>query len=469
MRKSLAILFLICSFQSIAQDSRNFKITFNNPQARTLDVLSIRYHSLFISSSDQRVDLNGNLETQSIHLNLEEDALIHLSGSLRETFFIEPGEALEILLISDEFGYDSLVLNHDFQFKLDILDSLNSIEDEHLEEFWKEGTSISSIDNSAFLESIDQLYHKQTEYLKGTQVSNNYRSYLGILNLTTKLEYLFKRKELAESKALLQAVNSFQEVLLDKPEVYMSDRRINDLAYKIFLKKIESGIGSSYDYFWYNKTTDILKGLKKQVKRYSSHRGFLEYMLPNLIIDVLHSHSIDVGFELFASYGKEYPQSTFNDFLEDELDSYDHLRNGRSIEDISFIKADGSSLSLSELSDKIIFIDFWATWCSPCLQEIPYLNELKEEFNSYDQIIWLSVSVDHEKDKDKWLRFIEKYDMAGIVNVMPVSKKELNDYFRIISIPRYSIIDKGQIIFNAHAPRPPTTEIRDQLKSLLSK
>ena len=469
MLRGLILLFLISSFQCIAQDGKTFKITFNNPQVRTLDALSIRYHNLFKSSSDQRVDLNGNLKTQSIRLNLEEDAIIHLSGNLRETFFIEPGEVLEILLISDEFGSDSLVLNHDFQFKLDVLDSLNSIEDEHLEEFWKEGTSISSIDNSAFLKSIDQLYQKQTEYLKGIQVSNNYRSYLGILNLTTKLEYLFKRKELADSKVLLQTVNSFQKILLDKPEVYMSDRRINDLAYKIFLKKIESGIGSSYDYFWYNKTTDILKGLKKQVKNYSSYRRFLEHMLPNLIVDILHNNSVDAGFELFMSYRKEYSQSNFNGFLENELSSYDHLKHGLSVKDLNFMKIDGSSLSLSELSDKIIFIDFWATWCSSCLQDIPYLNELKEEFNNYDQIVWLNVSLDREKDKDKWLRFIKKYDMAGAVNVMPVFKKELDDYFKIISIPRYSIIDKGQIIFNAHAPRPPTIEIRDQLKSLLSK
>ncbi|GEM_PF-6965596 len=99
---------------------------------------------------------------------------------------------------------------------------------------------------------------------------------------------------------------------------------------------------------------------------------------------------------------------------------------------------------------------------------MPDSGKLRKEF-AKDNILWLNVSVDKERHKDKWLRYIKGYKMTDAVNVILQSNDRINDYLKVTRIPRYMIIDKGGIIFNGQAPRPSTREIRSQLRYVLNK
>lgn len=47
-----------------------------------------------------------------------------------------------------------------------------------------------------------------------------------------------------------------------------------------------------------------------------------------------------------------------------------------------------------------------ATWCGPCVKEIPYFRALAEKFKGNDRICFISLSVDSDKDRDKWVKFV---------------------------------------------------------------
>src|SRR5690606_3035773 len=63
--------------------------------------------------------------------------------------------------------------------------------------------------------------------------------------------------------------------------------------------------------------------------------------------------------------------------------------------DVAFKDKDGKTVSLKSLKGKVVFINFWATWCPPCIHEMPSINELKKTFKGNDNIVFLMVDVDN--------------------------------------------------------------------------
>lgn len=59
----------------------------------------------------------------------------------------------------------------------------------------------------------------------------------------------------------------------------------------------------------------------------------------------------------------------------------------------------GDSVSLTDLRGKLVFIDVWASWCNPCIAEIPYFKELQKDYQE-SNIHFVSISMDMQNDKD---------------------------------------------------------------------
>ena len=114
---------------------------------------------------------------------------------------------------------------------------------------------------------------------------------------------------------------------------------------------------------------------------------------------------------------------------------------------------------LSTHSNKLIYMDFWATWCGPCLMEMPHSEKLAEEFKS-DSVEFAYISID--KDKNKWRKKIAS---------LPNGKKAHHYYLgegtnfakemEIQSVPRYILIGKNGQMISSNAPRPRSKEIRE--------
>ena len=113
----------------------------------------------------------------------------------------------------------------------------------------------------------------------------------------------------------------------------------------------------------------------------------------------------------------------------------------------------------------MIYVDLWATWCGPCIQESPKFHELAKKYRN-DNIVFLAVSTDTEKKS--WLSFIEGKE-TGIPEYNCTDTKNLNEGWQIKYIPRFLLIDENFKIIDAYAPRPSQPEAVELLDKILKK
>jgi|TARA_B110000503_G_scaffold140328_1_gene230910 thiol-disulfide isomerase/thioredoxin len=119
----------------------------------------------------------------------------------------------------------------------------------------------------------------------------------------------------------------------------------------------------------------------------------------------------------------------------------------------------GGSLSMEDLLGKYIYFDIWATWCGPCIQEIPYLKEIEKNYHG-SNIQFVSVSIDPIEDLDKWKKFVAEKALGGIQLYADGdwSASIITDY-AIEGIPRFILVDPNGNIVTADAPRPSNPQL----------
>ncbi|MBT5875279.1 MAG: redoxin domain-containing protein [Candidatus Latescibacteria bacterium] len=123
--------------------------------------------------------------------------------------------------------------------------------------------------------------------------------------------------------------------------------------------------------------------------------------------------------------------------------------------DFTVTGLDGSLVSLSDLRGKVVVLNFWATWCPPCRKEMPVLEDLWNQYDDSEDVMFLVVSVD--KDSEKVEPYISENGYTFPVFYGSVTAQLYN----IISIPTTLVIDKQGIVQYKHAGYRP--EIKDLL------
>jgi thiol-disulfide isomerase/thioredoxin len=102
-----------------------------------------------------------------------------------------------------------------------------------------------------------------------------------------------------------------------------------------------------------------------------------------------------------------------------------------------------------DLKGKFIIIDFWATWCAPCLESVPHMNDLVDKYKSRKDLVFLAIT---DENAEKVNRMLKRVHFSSIV-VADTSRKTSKDY-KATSIPMCVVIDdKNQIQWVGHAAK----------------
>ncbi len=177
------------------------------------------------------------------------------------------------------------------------------------------------------------------------------------------------------------------------------------------------------------------EGEKEQVELIRFYKEAYDYKIVDKVIlkhyvDSLETYGLTEQIRSFANESKK--------LIEYRLLS-------KKIKDFEFPDKNNKLIKLSHLNDKIVIIELWATWCGPCIKEMPKIPRLKK-LNS--NIEFYSISVD--KTHDKMQKFVEKnkYEWPIVFGGDQESNKDLWDYLNIVAIPKYYTVDRDGIVIN---------------------
>ncbi|MFC2061935.1 TlpA family protein disulfide reductase [Elusimicrobiota bacterium] len=110
----------------------------------------------------------------------------------------------------------------------------------------------------------------------------------------------------------------------------------------------------------------------------------------------------------------------------------------------------GESVKLSNFSGTPVFLDFWATWCPPCRQAMPYVEKLHEEMGDSIQVIGINL----DRSQSKAVQFLESKS-PGYMQ-LTASGSDVSSKYRVSGIPAFFIIDtngkiaKSYVGFSPH-------------------
>jgi thiol-disulfide isomerase/thioredoxin len=120
----------------------------------------------------------------------------------------------------------------------------------------------------------------------------------------------------------------------------------------------------------------------------------------------------------------------------------------------------GEAIRLSDLRGSVVVLDFWATWCGPCRQELPIVEKLRTEFAGKVQFLGIN-----DEDKGTVAGFLKKY--AYELSVLMDGRRDVHRQYGISGIPTVIIIDRGGVIRQHYVGGPSEEALRKAIKAAL--
>jgi len=124
---------------------------------------------------------------------------------------------------------------------------------------------------------------------------------------------------------------------------------------------------------------------------------------------------------------------------------------------------DGQRVSLDDLAGKVVLLDFWATWCGPCREALPHMQQIAKKFQGQPLVV-LSVSLD--SDEQKWNDFIAKNEMTWLQYRDGGFTGPVARLFEVQAIPHTFTIDADGVLQEEHIG---DASIEGKLKKLVAR
>lgn len=137
---------------------------------------------------------------------------------------------------------------------------------------------------------------------------------------------------------------------------------------------------------------------------------------------------------------------------------------GQSAPDFALKSSTGENLRLSEYRGDVVMINFWATWCGPCRQEMPLLDEL---YTRYERVGFNLLGVNIDDDSRRAMQMIE--DLGVNFPVLFDARKEVSKLYEVDAMPVTVLVDReGNVRYVHHGYKPGYEDkYLDQVRSLL--
>lgn len=289
-----------------------------------------------------------------------------------------------------------------------------------------------------------QLEAKKLQYDKAKMLSDYERSH----------GFVIKDKTF---KVSADFPDPYENIPLNDEEAYKKSKDYREFVQNVFFTKVIARAQNPVNAVSFAKSAS--DGLNEMPA------GVIREGIAKEIAYILNSGSDD-NEALYKSIMESTSDVEFKDKITARMEKLRALIKGAdSPVFVDYENYNGGTTSLTDLRGKFVYIDVWATWCSPCLAEIPAFKELVNRYKGKN-ITFVSISIDNESDKETWRQMIEEKetDWMQLFADADWSSSFAKDY-GVNSIPRFIFIDPDGKIVESNAPRPSQQKAVDKLFS----
>lgn len=140
------------------------------------------------------------------------------------------------------------------------------------------------------------------------------------------------------------------------------------------------------------------------------------------------------------------------------------LSHAESAPDFTLKSDGGENLRLEEQRGKVVMINFWASWCAPCRQEMPILDELHDRYEKAGFTLW---GVNVEQDPSAAQKFLDEVAVSFPILYDPTSK--VSKTYQVSAMPTTVMVDRdGQVRYvNRGYKKGDEEKYRKQIKELI--
>lgn len=198
-----------------------------------------------------------------------------------------------------------------------------------------------------------------------------------------------------------------------------------------------------------------------------TERKLLQYKNLDKILSETGDFNIETRLKYLTKFKNDYQDTVlFNDFVKKynvkfEID-----------DDVQLVDNSGKTGTLNEFisanKGKVIYVDYWASWCAPCIAEMPSSKKFQKEMNN-DNIVYLYLSTD--RTEEPWQKALKKLELERSTSyrIMNANNSLQMDDLEIQFIPRYMIYDTNGRLVNKDAARPSESKLlKTQLMNVLN-
>lgn len=222
--------------------------------------------------------------------------------------------------------------------------------------------------------------------------------------------------------------------------------------------KFSQKVGNPMDFFALDKekfnakTTAVKKGMDSILNLYKG--------ADSSFVNRSKSQNKRMFDFLEKSYDKQHPIARQRALLLEKV-----AKGKPSPKFANFENFKGGKTSLDDFKGKYVYIDLWATWCRPCLAEIPALQKLEKEYHNKN-IEFVSISIDNERTaktwenaEKKWKTMVADKNLTG-VQLFAGKDVDFLTAYQVSSIPRFILLDPQGNIVDNNAPRPSDLKLK---------